>query len=40
MSAAMYHQHFRVAAAPFSLTPDPAFLFLGRQDREALAAVE
>jgi len=40
MSAAMYHQHFGLAAELFSVTPDPAFLFLLRQHREALAAVE
>ena len=36
----MYHPHFGLAAEPFSLTPDPAFLFLGSQHGEALAAVE
>lgn len=36
----MYFQHFRLSGEPFSLTPDPAFLFLSRKHREAMAAVQ
>src|SRR5262249_26907975 len=36
----MYYEHFRLSGEPFSLTPDPAFLFLGEKHREAMAAVE
>ena len=36
----MHHQHFNLSAEPFSLTPDPAFLFLSNQHREAMAAVQ
>ncbi len=36
----MYYEHFRLAGEPFSLTPDPAFLFLGDKHREAMAAVQ
>lgn len=33
----MYLDHFRLSKFPFSLTPDPSFLFLSRDHREALA---
>jgi general secretion pathway protein A len=36
----MYYEHFRLAGEPFSLTPDPAFLFLSEKHREAMAAVQ
>jgi general secretion pathway protein A len=36
----MYYDHFRLAGEPFSLTPDPAFLFLSEKHREAMAAVQ
>lgn len=36
----MYAEHFGLAADPFSLTPDPAFLYLSPDHREALAAVQ
>jgi general secretion pathway protein A len=36
----MYIEHFGLTAEPFSLTPDPAFLYLSPQHREALAAVQ
>jgi len=36
----MYYEHFRLSGEPFSLTPDPAFLFLGEKHREAMAAVQ
>jgi len=36
----MYYDHFRLAGEPFSLTPDPAFLYLGAKHREAMAAVQ
>jgi general secretion pathway protein A len=35
----MYLQHFGLGTAPFSLTPDPRFLFLTSKHREALAAL-
>src|SRR5580698_9835674 len=35
----MYTTFFRVAKKPFSITPDPAFLFLTDQHREALAGL-
>jgi general secretion pathway protein A len=35
----MYHQFFGLSKDPFSMTPDPAFLFLTLQHREALAGV-
>jgi general secretion pathway protein A len=31
----MYEEFYGLAAAPFSITPDPRFLFLGRHHREA-----
>jgi len=36
----MYAAHFGLNAEPFSLTPDPAFLFLSPGHAEALAALE
>lgn len=36
----MYYEHFSLSGEPFSLTPDPAFLFLGAKHREAMAAVQ
>ncbi len=35
----MYLQHFGLEKSPFSLTPDPRFLFLTSNHREALAAL-
>jgi len=35
----MYLQHFGLEKTPFSLTPDPRFLFLTPRHREALAAL-
>src|ERR1700761_3781469 len=35
----MYLQHFGLDQNPFSLTPDPRFLFLTAEHREALAAL-
>jgi general secretion pathway protein A len=35
----MYHQFFGLTKDPFSMTPDPAFLFLTAPHREALAGV-
>jgi general secretion pathway protein A len=32
----MYNSHFKLRENPFSLTPDPKYLFLSRQHREAL----
>src|SRR5262245_10559897 len=36
----MYYEHFRISGEPFSLTPDPAFLFLSGKHREAMAALQ
>src|SRR5262245_52590745 len=36
----MYADYFRLTAEPFGLTPDPAFLYLSPDHREALAAVQ
>ena len=36
----MYADYFQLAAEPFGLTPDPAFLYLSPEHREALAAVQ
>ncbi len=36
----MYAQHFGLSAAPFALTPDPAFLYPSPGHREALAAIQ
>jgi len=33
----MYLQHFGLAEAPFSITPDPAFVYLSQRHRDALA---
>src|SRR5436309_14855574 len=33
---AMYRDHFRLTAAPFSITPDTAFAYSSRAQREAL----
>ena len=35
----MYLRHFGLEGNPFSLTPDPRFLFLTAKHREALAAL-
>ncbi len=35
----MYLQHFGFQRAPFGVTPDPAFLYLSRSHREALASL-
>ena len=32
----MYTSHYKLRENPFSLTPDPKYLFLSRQHREAL----
>ncbi len=36
----MYESHFRLSAKPFSLTPDPAFLYASRQHAMALTMLE
>jgi type II secretory pathway predicted ATPase ExeA len=36
----MYHDFYGLRANPFSLAPDPAFLYLGRQHRHALTLLE
>lgn len=36
----MYWQHFGLSAEPFSLTPDPAFLYMSEGHAEALAALK
>ena len=36
----MYWQHFGLSAEPFSLTPDPAFLYMSEGHGEALAALK
>ncbi len=33
----MYEKHFRLTERPFSIAPDPRFLYMSRQHREALA---
>ncbi|MCP4605803.1 MAG: AAA family ATPase [Proteobacteria bacterium] len=33
----MYNEHFRISENPFSLTPDPRFLFMSQRHQEALA---
>lgn len=33
----MYEQHFGLTARPFSIAPDPRFLYMSRRHREALA---
>ena len=33
----MYLEHFGLDSAPFSITPDPRFVYLTRRHREALA---
>lgn len=35
----MFLEHFRLNVQPFGVTPDPRFLFLGPQHREALASL-
>ena len=35
----MYHQFFRLQKEPFSMTPDPALLYLTVAHREALAGL-
>jgi general secretion pathway protein A len=36
----MYLSHYSLRAKPFQLSPDPSFLWLGEQYKEALAALE
>ena len=36
----MYEQHFDLTAEPFDLVPNPAFLYMGAQYREAMAALQ
>ena len=36
----MYAQHFKLTAEPFDLVPNPAYLYQGRQYREAMAALQ
>jgi general secretion pathway protein A len=36
----MYHQYYGLRELPFELTPNPKFLFLTRQHREALSGLE
>lgn len=36
----MYAAHFALTAEPFNLTPDPAYLYLSPEHREALAALQ
>ena len=33
----MYHAHFGITESPFSITPDPRFLYMSRGHHEALA---
>ena len=35
----MYRTHFGLNRSPFSIEPDPAFLWLGEMHKEALAAL-
>ena len=35
--AAMYASHFGLKQAPFSIAPDPRYLFMSERHREALA---
>src|SRR6202044_2661610 len=37
---AMYERHFGLKAKPFSLTPDPTFLFPSRQHAMAMTMLE
>jgi general secretion pathway protein A len=36
----MYARHFRLSAEPFGITPDPSYVYLGPEHREALAALQ
>lgn len=36
----MYAEHFGLAAEPFDLVPNPAYLYLGKQYQEAMAALQ
>lgn len=36
----MYRDFYRLRLRPFSKTPDPAFLYMGREQREALARLQ
>lgn len=36
----MYHQHFDLQRSPFSIAPDPHFLYMSERHREALAHLE
>ena len=33
----MYKHHFGLAETPFSIAPDPRYLYMSKQHREALA---
>ena len=33
----MYHRHFDLERSPFSIAPDPRFLYMSERHREALA---
>ena len=35
----MYQQYFGLAEAPFSIAPDPRFLYLSQRHQEALAHI-
>jgi len=35
----MFLNYFNLAEDPFGVTPDPRFLFLGQQHREAMASL-
>jgi general secretion pathway protein A len=36
----MYLSHYKLTEKPFQLSPDPRFLWLGEQHKEALASLE
>jgi type II secretory pathway predicted ATPase ExeA len=36
----MFTDHFRLSAEPFGITPDPSYVYLGPEHREALAALQ
>jgi len=35
----MYHQHFGLNRSPFSIEPDPDFLWLGEKHQEGLSVL-